>query len=234
MFLPLTDKNPLQIISFQYVTAALIIFNVVTFFLYEIMLTEQVEMAANYAYGVIPAVLFDSRELGEHLQRVPNPFTLLTYQFFHGDWLHLLANMAFLWVFGDNVEDSLGHWRFLAFYLLSGVAAGLAFALMAPASTVPLIGASGSVAGVLAAYMLLHPKQQVWILLFMRIPVPIPAFWAILGWVAFQVYSLFSQSDGEEVVVAWWAHLGGFVAGIVLLLVLAPQYLRRHTNENKT
>jgi len=234
MFLPLTDKNPLQIISFQYVTVALIIFNVVTFFLYEIMLTEQVEMAANYAYGVIPAVLFDSRELGEHLQRVPNPFTLLTYQFFHGDWLHLLANMAFLWVFGDNVEDSLGHWRFLAFYLLSGVAAGLAFALMAPASTVPLIGASGSVAGVLAAYMLLHPKQQVWILLFMRIPVPIPAFWAILGWVAFQVYSLFSQSDGEEVVVAWWAHLGGFVAGIVLLLVLAPQYLRRHTNENKT
>lgn len=234
MFLPLTDKNPLQIISFQYVTVALIIFNVATFFLYEIMLTEQVEMAANYAYGVIPAVLFDSRELGEHLQRVPNPFTLLTYQFFHGDWLHLLANMAFLWVFGDNVEDSLGHWRFLAFYLLSGVAAGLAFALMAPASTVPLIGASGSVAGVLAAYMLLHPKQQVWILLFMRIPVPIPAFWAILGWVAFQVYSLFSQSDGEEVVVAWWAHLGGFVAGIVLLLVLAPQYLRRHTNENKT
>lgn len=231
MFLPLSDKNPLQIISFQYVTVCLIAINVVTFILYEFVMTEKVEMAANYAYGVIPSVLFDTRELGEHLERVPNPFTLLTCQIFHGDWLHLLANMAFLWVFGDNVEDSLGHWRFLAFYLLCGVAAGLTFALMAPASTVPLIGASGSVAGVLAAYMMLHPKQQVWVLLFMRIPVPIPALWAILGWVGFQVYSLFSQSDGEEVVVAWWAHLGGFAAGVVLLLILAPGYLRRHSSD---
>ena len=222
MFLPLSDKNPLKIISFQYVTVGLMALNVATFLLYEFGYPEKVEMAANYAYGVIPSVLFDTRELGAHLARVPGPLTLLTYQFFHGDWMHLLANMAFLWVFGDNVEDSLGHWRYLAFYLLSGVGAGLAFSFMAPASTVPLIGASGAVAGVLAAYMMLHPKQQVWILLFMRIPMPVPALWAILAWVGFQVYSLFSQGDGGEVLVAWWAHLGGFAAGIMLLLILAP------------
>lgn len=228
MFLPLADKNPLEIISFQYVTVTIIAINVVNFFLYEVIFTERMEMAANYAYGVIPAILFDTHELGAQLSRVPAELTLLTYQFFHGDWMHLIANMAFLWVFGDNVEDSLGHWRFLVFYLLAGVAAGLTFSVMAPASTAPLIGASGAVAGILAAYMLLHPKQQVWVLLFMRIPVPLPALWAILAWVGFQVFSLLTQPDGvQQVAVAWWAHIGGFAAGLVLLIILAPSSLRR-------
>ncbi|MGI9482408.1 MAG: rhomboid family intramembrane serine protease [Hyphomicrobiales bacterium] len=228
MFLPLADKNPLKIISFQYATVTIIALNLVNFFLYEVIYTERIEMAANYAYGVIPAVLFDTHELGPHLSRVPGELTLLTYQFFHGDWMHLIANMAFLWVFGDNVEDSLGHFRFLVFYILSGIAAGLTFALMAPASTVPLIGASGAVAGVLAAYMLLHPKQQVWVLLFMRIPVPLPALWAIVAWIGFQVFSLFTQDNNAAVAVAWWAHIGGFVAGLVLLVILAPSSLRRN------
>lgn len=226
MFLPLTDRNPLKIISFQYVTAALMAVNILLYLYYEFARPEAVELAADIAFGVIPAVLFNDRSLPVEFARVPAEVTLVTYQFFHGNGMHLLANMAFLWVFGDNVEDSMGHFRFLVFYILTGVLAGLTFALMAPASTSPLIGASGSVAGILAAYLLLHPKQQVWILLFMRIPVPVPAIWAILGWVGFQVFSvLFDDGDGQQV-VAWWAHIGGFLAGLILLAILAPNSLR--------
>ena len=217
--------------NYPVVTNALIGINI---FIFLLELAQGSELDGFiYLYGLVPA-RYSVPHVASYFTVGQQLFSLLSFMFLHGGFWHLLGNMWSLYIFGDNVEDSLGHWRFLAIYLLSGVAAGLAFALMAPASTVPLIGASGSVAGVLAAYMMLHPKQQVWILLFMRIPVPIPAFWAILGWVAFHIYSLFSQSDGEEVVVAWWAHLGGFVAGIVLLLILAPQYLRRDTTENQT
>ncbi|MGI9374082.1 MAG: rhomboid family intramembrane serine protease [Hyphomicrobiales bacterium] len=229
MFFPITDRNPLKIISFQYVTATIIAINVIIYVVMEFAYSERAELAANYAYGVIPAVLFDERNLPEHLARIPSSLSLITYQFFHGDWLHLLGNMMFLWVFGDNVEDSLGHWRFLVFYLLSGAAAGAVFALTETSSTVPLIGASGAMAGILGAYLILHPKKQVWVLLFMRIPVPLPAVWAILGWIGFQFVSLFSDSGEGPVSVAWWAHIGGFFAGIVLLFVLAPKTLRKFT-----
>jgi membrane associated rhomboid family serine protease len=230
MFLPLMDRNPLKIISFQYVTVTLIALNMINFIVLELVYSEQVELAANYAYGVIPASLFHYQDLVPHLSRIPSELTLITYQFYHGDWLHLAGNMAFLWVFGDNVEDTLGHWRFLAFYLLSGIIAGAIFAATASASTVPLIGASGAMAGVLGAYLILHPKQQVWVLLFMRIPVPLPAFWAILGWVGFQVFSLFTAPTDGAVSVAWWAHIGGFFAGMVLLFILAPKTLRELTD----
>ena len=227
MFFPITDNNPLKIISFQFVTATIIALNVIVYMVMEYAYSEQSELAANYAYGVIPAVLFDQRELPEHLARMPPALSLFTYQFFHGDWLHLLGNMMFLWVFGDNVEDSLGHWRFLIFYLLAGAAAGAVFALTEASSTIPLIGASGAMAGILGAYMVLHPRQQVWVLLFMRVPVPLPALWAILGWIGFQFFSLLTESGEGPISVAWWAHIGGFFAGVVLLFILAPKTLRK-------
>jgi membrane associated rhomboid family serine protease len=101
---------------------------------------------------------------------LPGAVTLVTYQFLHAGWLHLLSNMAFLWVFGDNVEDAMGHLRFLAFYLLCGVGAALAHGMIDPQSTIPLVGASGSVAGVIAAYLMLHPKVKVWVLVLWRLP----------------------------------------------------------------
>jgi membrane associated rhomboid family serine protease len=151
---------------------------------------------------------------------ISEPLTLVTYQFLHAGWLHLLSNLLFLWVFADNIEDAYGHAGFVLFYLLSGIAGGLTHVLMQPASTAPLIGASGAVSGVLAAYAILFPKARVWILLFMRIPIPLPAIWVLGGWFALQVLSVYTSGGLGEVEVAWWAHIGGFVAGLALTFLL--------------
>jgi membrane associated rhomboid family serine protease len=149
---------------------------------------------------------------------VPESVTLLSYMFLHGDIFHLLSNMLFLWVFGDNVEDAMGHTKFLVFFLLCGLAGGLAHAAMQPASKLPLIGASGAVAGVIGAYLLLHPRVLVWVLAFRFIPLKIPAALVLGVWVATQVIMVFVTQAGPEQ-VAWWAHIGGFLAGAVLIVL---------------
>src|SRR5690606_23904954 len=113
--------------------------------------------------------------------------TLLSYMFFHGDILHLAGNMLFLWVFGDNVEDALGHFRFLIFYLACGVAGGLVHTLMLPSSDIPLIGASAAVAGVIAAYLMLHPRVRIWVLVLRFIPIRISAATALGAWIITQL-----------------------------------------------
>jgi membrane associated rhomboid family serine protease len=125
--------------------------------------------------------------------------------------------MLFLWVFGDNVEDALGHVRYLAFYLTCGVVAGLVHAYMLPTSKLPLIGASGAVAGVIGAYLMLHPRVMVWVLAFRFIPLKISAAWVLGVWVATQVTMVLIKQSDE---VAWWAHIGGVVTGALLILVL--------------
>jgi membrane associated rhomboid family serine protease len=135
----------------------------------------------------------------------------------HGDIFHLLSNMLFLWVFGDNVEDAMGHARFLAFYLLSGVAGGLAHAAIQSSSASPLIGASGAVAGVIAAYLMLHPRVRVWVLAFRFIPLRIAAAWVLGVWVVTQIMMAFVAPVDQ---IAWWAHVGGMVAGAILVLFL--------------
>ena len=141
---------------------------------------------------------------------------LFTSQFLHGSWLHLLGNMLFLWVFGNNVEDRLGRIRFLPFYLLCGAIAGISQALVAPSEHFPLIGASGAIAGVLGAYIVLYPHARVWALLFI-IPVVVPA-WLMLGvWFLYQFLYAAGQSQ-EGGGVAYWAHVGGFIAGAVLII----------------
>jgi len=137
--------------------------------------------------------------------------------FFHGDILHLAGNMVFLWVFGDNVEDALGHFRFLIFYLACGAIAGLMHALMLPSSEAPLIGASGAVAGVVAAYLMLHPKVRVWILILRFIPIQISAAFALGAWILTQFVMVLVPETGP---VAWWAHVGGILAGAVLVLFM--------------
>jgi membrane associated rhomboid family serine protease len=221
VFIPLHDTNPLKRIRYQYVTVALIVLNVV---IYVILVSgwfvppNEEEVAS---FAVIPAKLLAGGTSGEMIFAtgvdMPERFTLVTYMFLHGSWIHLLGNMLFLWVFGDNIEDAMGHWRFVMFYLMCGIFAALLHSWMNPASEIPLVGASGAVAGVIAAYLILHPKVKVWVLALWRIPIRITAAWALGVWIAWQFASLLFE--GEEN-VALWAHIGGLLAGATLILFM--------------
>ncbi|MFA5898590.1 MAG: rhomboid family intramembrane serine protease [Hyphomicrobium sp.] len=217
MFIPLRDDNSLKSIPFQYVTVGLIVVNVLVFMFEMSGLSD----AAVASFGVTPRELF-----GSPLLPAPSPLnetglgeeaTLLTYMFFHADIFHLVGNMLFLWVFGDNVEDAMGHLRFLVFYLACGVFAALFHAFMVPDSDLPLIGASGAVAGVIAAYLMLHPRVNVWVLAFKVIPLRITAGLMLGIWVATQLIMVALPDLGP---VAWWAHIGGLIAGAVLILFM--------------
>jgi membrane associated rhomboid family serine protease len=227
MFIPLHDDTPLRIIRFQIVTLVIIALNVAIFLYTGATRSEAMANLISAVFGVIPVeLLHPAPAFMAALNPIPEPLTLLSYMFLHAGWLHLISNMLFLWVFGDNVEDAFGYVGFLLFYILCGVAAALTHVLMEPTSTSPLIGASGAVSGVLAAYMLLYPKARVWILLFMRIPLRIPALWVLGGWFALQIASLFMLQPGGQQ-VALWAHIGGFIAGLVLTLILRSRLLVR-------
>jgi membrane associated rhomboid family serine protease len=145
-------------------------------------------------------------------------FTPLTSMFLHGGWFHLIGNMWFLWVFGNNVEDSMGRFRYLAFYLLCGLAAALSQLLVDPASQVPMIGASGAISGVIGAYLVLHPHAPIKTLVF-HIIVALPAFVVLGLWILFQLAYAFMSPPGAAG-VAWWAHVGGFFAGVILIFVM--------------
>jgi membrane associated rhomboid family serine protease len=179
-----------------------------------------------YSFGVIPAILVGDYNLPPGLSRVPPEMTLLTYMFLHGGWMHLIGNMLYLWIFGDNVEEALGHGRFLVFYLLCGIAAALGQAQLQPASEAPMIGASGAISGVLAAYALLYPHAQVLIVIpfgFFAKLIHMPAIILLGLWFVFQVLN--SLWEGLHAGgIAWFAHIGGFIAG----LVLVPFFKHRH------
>jgi membrane associated rhomboid family serine protease len=228
MFVPLKDDQPLKIIRFQYGVVVLIALNVLLFLITGPLRGDEALMITAAGFGVIPGELFDLTQRGVlPVNPVAEPLTLFTYMFLHGGWLHLLGNMAFLWVFADNIEDAFGHVGFLVFYLICGVAAALVHAMIMPNSLEPLIGASGAVSGVLAAYLLLYPKARVWILLLMRIPLKIPAWIVLGGWIIFQFVSLWLEQP-EAQAVAWWAHIGGFAMGVLFTLILrSPVFARR-------
>lgn len=217
MFIPLHDANSLKYIKVQYVTISLIAINVVVWLVTGLASTQAFSDAAVVGLGYIPAVVFDFADLEPGLVLVPENATYITYAFLHGDFMHLASNMLFLWVFGDNVEDALGHFRFLVFYLACAAAGALLHGLVQPSSEAPLIGASGAVSGVVAAYFLLHPKVRVWVLVFFRIPLPLPAVIPLAFWIAQQFYMLAVDGDGS---VSWGAHVGGILAGAFLVLVL--------------
>jgi membrane associated rhomboid family serine protease len=224
MFVPIHDNTPLHVIRFQYVTGALIAINVIVFLMTGAFTGEEALWAYASGFGIVPVELVHVDDPVGVYDPIPEPLTLITYQFLHGGWMHLISNLLFLWVFADNVEDAFGHAGFLIFYLLCGVAAGLTHTLIQSQSPAPLIGASGSVSGVLASYLLLYPKARVWILLFLRIPIRISALWALGGWFALQLVSVFiATEEGAE--VAWWAHIGGFLAGLILTFVLRSRLL---------
>jgi membrane associated rhomboid family serine protease len=215
MFVPLYDYNPLKSISAPYVNYALIIINVCVFVVFQSGLVLDIDQTSLANLGFIPLLLNSTAALPIPL---PEPVTLLTYMFLHGGWLHLLGNMVFLWVFGDNVEDDMGHARYLAFYLLVGIAAAFAYALVAPDSSVPLIGASGAISGVVIAYAMLHPRVKLWVLVLMRIPLKIAAMWVVGAWVLFQFAGFLTASADDD--TAWSVHIGGMLAGAILVLFL--------------
>jgi membrane associated rhomboid family serine protease len=194
----------------------------VLIFLWQSGLPPRLAEEAVYSYGMIPAVVFGSASLPPRLQEVPPWMTLITSQFLHGGLLHILGNMLYLWIFGRGVENALGFFRYLLLYLVSGVAAALTQGLVYPASDVPMIGASGAIAGVLGAYLILNPRGNVvvfiWIFILIRL-VSLPAVLLLGIWFALQLFSAI-EAPPQEPGVAFWAHVGGFIAGIVLVLLL--------------
>jgi membrane associated rhomboid family serine protease len=219
VFIPLSDDNPLRSIRFQWVTVGLIAANVIVFLRQNVGLGE----TAAASFALVPSELLQVGIFGGPAHGpydrvdVPEGYTLLTYMFLHGDIIHLGSNMLFLWVFGDNVEDAMGHVKYLAFYLICGVAGGLLHAFMLPASKLPLVGASGAVAGVIAAYLILHPRVLVWVLAFRFIPLRISAAWVLGIWVVTQLLMVLLNQPDQ---VAWWAHIGGMVTGAILILFM--------------
>ena len=157
----------------------------------------------------------------------PAVLSIFTAMFLHGGLLHLAGNMLYLWIFGNNIEDAMGHARFVLFYLLCGVAAALTMAFMDPASTIPMVGASGAISGVLGAYMLLYPRVRVTVIIPIVIifyPFRISAVWVVGVWFAMQLFSA-AASTPDSPGVAWWAHIGGFAAGLMLTPFLKSSHV---------
>ena len=208
MVLPIYDDNPFKLPHRPVMTWSLIGANFVIFLL-ELTSGNPQQMLNNF--GIVPASITGEVDIKGVLSPV---LTLVTYMFLHADWGHIFGNMLFLWVFGDNVEDAVGHGRFILFYALCGVAGGVAYVLSAPTSMAPLEGASGAIAGVVAAYLMLRPCAKIEMFVFV-FPVAMAAYWALTAWIALQVIHVLRQSDDS---VAWWAHIGGLTAGALLIL----------------
>jgi rhomboid family protein len=232
--LPIRDETPRY--STPYVTYLIIALNVLVF-LFELSIEAQGPRALNSfirTFGVVP-LHFERAASAGHFSLMGMFLPVLTSMFLHGSWMHILGNMWFLWIFGDNIEDYLGHFTYLLFYLLSGVAAALAYIALDAGSNVPTVGASGAIAGVMGAYFVLYPKARVlmWFppIFFFHLPA-----WLMLGyWFVYQFLSGTAVSLGTETQnmggVAFWAHVGGFIAGIVLIKILPErrQHLRYAT-----
>lgn len=219
--IPLKDDNPTHI---KPVVSIGLIAACVLAFLWQVMLPGAEAQRMIMGLGAIPAVLFQIRNLPPEIAVFPASLDFLaavTYMFLHGGWWHLLSNMLYLWVFGDNVEDAMGHRRFLAFYLLCGIAAVLVHGALDPASITPTVGASGAISGVLGAYVLLYPRAKV-LVAFGFFILRVPA-WTVLGlWFLMQILNV---AGGGESNVAWWAHIGGFAAGMVLILAFKYRHV---------
>ena len=216
---PLRDENPTNLTPV--VTIGIII---VCSVLYLIQLAggESVAESQILNFGLIPGEVTQGDGIGINMLISGHFYSFFSSIFIHGGFLHVLGNMLFLWIFGNNIEDALGHKRFILFFLICGFIAGLAQVAMDTNSPIPMVGASGAVSGVMAAYILLYPHAKIVTLLFLGIFVTfvrISAGWYIGGWFVMQaIQGVASSPSGGG--VAWWAHIGGFIAGLVLLPIL--------------
>ena len=219
---PLRDENPTvrpPVLTVGFIIACTVVF------LLEVSAGPAGMQRIIVGYGLIPGQLLGTDDAMAPYTRLPAFVTVFTSMFLHGGWMHLIGNMLFRWIFGNNIEDELGHGRFLVFYLLSGVGAALAQVVATPDPNVPMVGASGAISGILGAYMILYPRARVLTLIFLGFFITtarIGALWFLGFWFLFQAFSAFAD-PGTGGGVAWWAHIGGFIAGIILLPFLRPR-----------
>jgi membrane associated rhomboid family serine protease len=229
--IPFRDNIPSR--RYPAVTVLIIAVNVAVF-IYQLFLPPRALEAFIFHYGFVPARLELTAQYPLAVMRV-TVVSLFASMFLHGGWLHLIGNMWYLWIFGDNVEDRMGHFRFLIFYLLCGLAASLVQLIFNFGSSVPSIGASGAIAGVLGAYLLSYPFARILTLVPFLIIWPIvelPAILVLGFWFVLQIfYGVVTAGAGAQAGggVAWWAHVGGFVAGMLLLAVFAERRRPRYT-----
>lgn len=214
---------------FPWITIIIIAGNVLVF-LYEVSLSRPALVDFTMKWGFTPALLFGPG--GGSAGAISPWLTLVTSTFVHGGWAHILMNMLFLWIFGDNIEDRLGASRFVLFYLLTGVAANLTHALASPGANVPVVGASGAIAGVLGAYFLAFPRARITSLIILGIFVTVaqvPALVFLVVWFGLQLFMGLTSYGVAGQTVAWWAHVGGFAAGVALYMVLRRRENRAWT-----
>ncbi len=229
---PLRDENPAE--TFPFMTVGLIIINIAVF-IYQLSLgTEYSLRQFIYTYSLIPYEITHGVSLFPGIQKIPY-LTILTSMFLHGGFIHIIGNMWYLWIFGNNVEDTLGHFKFTLFYLLCGLGGTFGHILSGPNSQIPSLGASGAIAGVLGAYLILFPTARILTLVplfyFIQI-VRLPALLLIGFWFILQLFSgvaaITSPQQGGG--IAWFAHIGGFLTGFLLILILPKRPRRRRPN----
>jgi membrane associated rhomboid family serine protease len=236
---PIRDDNPHFLTPV--VTYGLIAANVLAWALLQGFGSDPLLSSSVCRLGLIPGELLQTAPPGSRFPvseevvcviGMPAWYTPLTSMFMHGGWLHLIGNMWFLWIFGNNVEDSMGHARFLVFYLLCGLAAAAVQTFTDPASIIPMVGASGAIGGVMGGYVLLYPRVHVHMLVFLGFivtTVAVPAVFMLGYWFALQLLSGWASIGAEGGGVAFWAHVGGFVAGALLVLLFRDRrLLERH------
>lgn len=212
--IPISDDNPARLTP---VVTWLIIALCVAVYLWERSLGREMN-AAVFVLGFIPAALLGLHAAPSGYVGLSPVATIFTSMFVHGGLLHVAGNMLYLWIFGNNVEDAMGHVRYIVFYLACGAAAALTLAYIDPASRIPMVGASGAISGVLAGYVLLFPRARVTVIVPLGIifyPFTLSAFWVVTFWFILQLFSAW-LSHPNEPGVAWWAHVGGFGAGLLL------------------
>jgi membrane associated rhomboid family serine protease len=225
--IPINDENPAHITPV--VTIVLIAACLAIFFWQANHSPEDFQKLV-YQYGMIPALLFTDAKLEPELVVVPPVMTIFTSMFLHGSWMHLLGNLLYLWIFGNNIEDATGHSRFIVFYFVCGLIAALAQSLADPSAEIPMVGASGAISGVLGAYIVLFPGAQVLVFIplgFFSHLRRLPALWVLGFWFALQILSSFA-TDPRQGGVAFLAHAGGFIAGMALIRFFRdPNVLRQ-------
>ena len=228
-FFPFADENPT---NKKPVVSWLIILSCSFIFLNQIFEPIYVTEKTFLSFGMIPAILFGHSELSSSLKIIPPALSIFTSMFLHGGWMHIIGNMTYLYIFGDNIEERLGKFKFVIFYLVTGIVAAFSQALIDPTSTVPMIGASGAIAGVLGGYLVLYPKAKIkvffWFIIFVKI-IKIRAFIVLGGWIIIQFIS-FSGTDLNSGGVAYAAHIGGFISGVLLINIMKNKI----TKKNKT
>jgi membrane associated rhomboid family serine protease len=233
---PIRDENPQ--ITIPFVTAAIIAANVAAWFLLQGLGRDPALTQSVCQLGLIPGDLLGTIDRAEIPRDFPcaidgqaNWLTMLTSMFMHGSWMHIIGNMWFMWIFGGNVEDSMGHARFAIFYILCGLAAGAVQVVANTASPIPMVGASGAIGGVMGAYIVLYPRVHVHLLLLLGFYITtfaVPAFWMLGYWILVQFVSGLTSIGGQGGGVAFWAHVGGFAAGAALVFFFKNESLLAH------